>query len=524
MANIVQAGDLNTTAQVVPDVNIIIVPPKVANLNGVPTDVLAVVGTAPDGPVGVATRFSDQASFEAVHGKVQNRKHDMGTAVLTAAQQGAKNFVGIRVTDGTDTVATKTHQTGTGNTAANAITFTSVNTGSNNNNLSFRFSAGSKAYSVKAVIENKVSGTQEVYDNLPQPPWSELANAIASGDQRYARSAAPSKLVTAVANAANSANAVLDGTTYYLAGGTDGAANVNSVVLLGSDGVDRKGMYALRGQGASVGVLADCDDRTTWTEQGAFGKAEGIYFVVNGPTGDTIANATAGKATAGLDDYAVKVMHGDFLDWNDKTNGIVRKVAPAPFAAGRLANLAPSESSLNKPLAGIVGSQKVGAGTGRYSQAELQELFLSSIDLITNPTAGGSPGWAVRRGCNSSSNFGINGDNYTRMTNYLAKTCAAGLGGYIGQKWNMDTGRAIQTSISHFLDNLISQGQLALQEDGSLPYSVVCDASNNPQIRTADGYVQVDVKVRYQSIICFLNVNIEAGQSVTVTSTVQQVQ
>ena len=43
----------------------------------------------------------------------------------------------------------------------------------------------------------------------------------------------------------------------------------------------------------------------------------------------------------------------------DQVNAAIRLVSPQGFAAGRLANLSPEQSSLNKPLYGVVGSQKL---------------------------------------------------------------------------------------------------------------------------------------------------------------------
>ena len=50
------------------------------------------------------------------------RKYDMGTQVATAVQQGAGNFICVRVTDGTDTAASLT--------VLGGITFTALYTGS----------------------------------------------------------------------------------------------------------------------------------------------------------------------------------------------------------------------------------------------------------------------------------------------------------------------------------------------------------------------------------------------------------
>ena len=51
---------------------------------------------------------------------------------------------------------------------------------------------------------------------------------------------------------------------------------------------------------------------------------------------------------------------------------------------------------------------------------------------------------------------------------------------------------------------------------GTLPYSVICDISNNPPARTGIGYVQADIQVRSQAINERFIVNLEGGQTVQV--------
>ncbi len=52
---IVAQGSLNTAAIIVPDLIVQIVPPQIRTLNGVPSDIIGVVGTASWGPVLAAT-------------------------------------------------------------------------------------------------------------------------------------------------------------------------------------------------------------------------------------------------------------------------------------------------------------------------------------------------------------------------------------------------------------------------------------------------------------------------------------
>ena len=122
-----------------------------------------------------------------------------------------------------------------------------------------------------------------------------------------------------------------------------------------------------------------------------------------------------------------------------QVNNTIRLVSPQGFTVGRLANLSPEQSSLNKQIYGVIGSQRTGGpGSGQsttYSSADLSALLSAGIDLICNPQPGGSY-WGVRGGLNTSSNAAINGDNYTRLTNYIAETLAAGMGLYVGQVIN----------------------------------------------------------------------------------------
>jgi hypothetical protein len=94
---IVQQGSVNTTALVVPDLYVQIVPPQNLVLNGVPTNIVGVVGTASWGPVGHPVIVATMADYAGSFGPVISRKYDMGTQVATAVQQGAQDFRCVRI-------------------------------------------------------------------------------------------------------------------------------------------------------------------------------------------------------------------------------------------------------------------------------------------------------------------------------------------------------------------------------------------------------------------------------------------
>ena len=208
---IVQQGAINTTALIVPDLYVQIVPPQTLLLNGVPTDVLGVVGTASWGPVGEPTIIGSMGDYAAGFGPVMPRKYDMGTPVAAAVQQGAGNFICVRVTDGTDTASSLT--------VLGGITFTALYTGSLGTQLSVTLSAGSAASTWRLTVA--LPGINpEVYDNITGAGptfWANLANAVNNGNGVLR---GPSQLVVATP-LASAATPV--GGTFAFASGTPGA-------------------------------------------------------------------------------------------------------------------------------------------------------------------------------------------------------------------------------------------------------------------------------------------------------------
>ncbi len=509
MPQVVQAGTLNTTALVVPDLSVVVVPPQILSLNGVSSDIVGVVGTASWGPVNSPVVGGGYADVARGFGPIQARKYDLATQVATATQQGAQNFRFVRVSDGTDLAAQAALPGG--------VAYARYS-GTLGNKVTVRLTAGSRAGTWRAIIG--VPGYEpEQFDNLSGSGatfWQDLAAAINVG-QDIRRPA--SRFVTF--SASPSAAVAPAAAIYALSGGTDGAG-VDAADLLGEDGATRTGMYALRGQACSIAVLADADDPATWSEQARFGLSEGVYMIATGPAGQDVQGAVDALHSAGVDSYSIKVLFGDWVWWRDPANGM-RLVSPQGFIAGRLANLSPEQSSLNKPIFGALGSERTGqpndGGSGTFSRAELEVLIRNGIDVLTNPAPAGFI-WAARAGHNSSSNAGIRGDNYTRLTNYITSTLAAGMGKYVGEVISADLARAVTATLNNFLNGMVGQKMLPLLERGALPFRVVCGygkGTNNPPERTELGYFQADVQVRYGAIVENLIVNLEGGQTVTVS-------
>ena len=501
-----QLGSINTAALYVPDVYVQIATPSENFLNGLPTNILGIVGSAQWGPANAPTIVGSLPDYIQKFGNVQNRKYDMGTAVWAAVLNGANNMRCVRVTDGTDVAASA-------DLGTDCLTITGKYTGSLGNTLQVTLASGSQANTWRATIA--LPGlVPEVFDNIGaglagNALWVAIANAINNGISGLRGT---SQFVVATAGSGTSAPTI---GSVALSGGTDGASSIAGTTLLGSDTTPRKGMYALRGTGTSVAMLTDCDESLTYTNQVAFGLSEGVYMIATGPAGDTISNAVGVKSTAGIDSYTIKLMFGDWIYFNDTVNNVTRLISPQGFMAGRLSALSPEQSSLNKPLYGIVGTQKSYQNL-TYSQAELQALGQAGIDLIANPIPAGNS-FGGRLGVNTSSNAVINGDNYTRLTNYVAYTINKGLGIYVGSLQNPKQRNDANGTVNAFLSNMWSQGMIGdVNNPQKQPFSVQLNASNNPASRVALGYEQIDVRITYLSVITKLLINVEGGQSVNI--------
>lgn len=503
---VVQAGQVNLTAQQVPGIIVAIQPPGPAPINGVPSNIGGIVGTATWGPVGVPVTVSDYAGGAAIFGQMQPRKHDLMTVLNWAQMQGRVGaYALVRVTDGTDVAAT-------GALGTDFVTLTSRYTGTMGNSISATLSTGTKANTSKLIIT--LGGYQpEIYDNIPGTGAALRDNIVSAVNFGNSQFRGPSTMC--VASAGASATVPTLPVTVALTGGTDGATTIAGATLLGTDTAPRKGMYALRKSGASIIALADCDDDTTWSAQIAFGLSEGAYMQLVGPAGDSISNAVTKKKAAGIDIYAGKVVFGDWVYVNDTVNNQVRLISPQAFAVGLMANQSPQQSTLNKPLQGIVATQRTfNNANPPYSNAELLQLVQAGIDVLTNPSPGGNY-FSFVLGVNTSSDPAQREDSYTRLTNYIAYSIDAWGGKFVGQLQGFDDEDETRANAFAGLDQFMSN-MVTVQPKMIDAYKVVLDKSNNPDARIRAGWMQANVQARYMAVVRNFLVNLQGGQTTVI--------
>jgi hypothetical protein len=349
--------------------------------------------------------------------------------------------------------------------------------------------------------------------------WQNLASVINSGNAFHG----PSSYVVASAGAGTAIPVLSNPVT--LTGGTDGASGVTDATLMGQDIVPRKGMYALRTSNCDCFTLCDLSSISNYAAITSFALSETMFAVQASPSGDTIQNAIATRMNAGVDSPWFKYILGDWPTWYDSYNGVSRLISPAAFAIGIYGNLSPQQSALNKPLQGISSTQRNTLGQ-TYSDAELSLINLGGIDTILAPTS--SPGgfyYSFATGRNASSNTAANGDEYTRMTNFLIRTSQSkAAGSFVGQLQSIqpnDQTRANAKSLFDGLSAQLASPQVGLGINGQgmidRPWAVQCDLLNNPPNLQALGYLFLYWQVRYLNVIRYFVIKFQGGGNVTVT-------
>ena len=208
---IVPVGTTNLAAIGVPNVVVQIIPPNPL-LNGVPTNIIGVVGIGSWGPVNSPITIGSLQELIQFFGQPLNATYDLGTQVYTSFLQGANNFKCVRVTDGTD-VASTVDVLDTA--SAIGVVLNAIYTGEVGNTLNASMAQGSNYTSSVPTYKLSIwlsGGVPESFDNIlgsgTAAFWTNLQNAInmGQGPQRgpsnLARAALPGGISSVTVGAA----------------------------------------------------------------------------------------------------------------------------------------------------------------------------------------------------------------------------------------------------------------------------------------------------------------------------------
>jgi len=398
------------------------------------------------------------------------------------------------------------------------LDITSMYTGSLGNGETLTIAAGSNSTTAVPTWRATVQMPgfpSEIFDNLGagltgKALWQAIASAINNGTSPLR---GPSKL--AVASAGGS-TATPTATTVTLSGGTDGAGNVTSADFIGTDTAPRTGIYAFRSSGCTDMFIADFDDITQETDLIAFGQSEGIYVHSNGAPGETPTAAQTNKQTQGSFGNSaawLKRYLGDWVYWNDNYNGVQRLIGPATFGVALISTLQPQQNSLNKGTTGVVATQRSRSGIP-YGEDELAVLTSSGIDVICNPIPAGSQ-FGMRIGVNASANAAIQGDEWPRLTGFLARSLSGP--GALGTLIGLEITDTYYTDATALLDAFFEPMTTAEGGNAQMIQAFqVSFPSQGNQSQTAKGIVICQVLVQFLGIARIFLVNMQTGATVVI--------
>jgi hypothetical protein len=282
-------------------------------------------------------------------------------------------------------------------------------------------------------------------------------------------------------------------------------------------------MYALRNTGIAAFTLCDCVDPTTWPTADAFALSEASYAYNSRASGDTIALATAARVTAALDSAWSKIVVGDYTTFYDSYNGYARLVSPVAFLLGAVGNLSPQLSPLNRILRGVVSTQRTSQAL-TYSNAELQQAETGGVDLIVGPpTTPGGNYFTPICARNTSSNTAMSGDEWTLMTNFIARSLASyAAGSIVGRSQSIKPNDPTRAQAKMLLDGFFAT--LADPSTGVGGYgmidgwAVTCDLTNNPPALQQRGFLFAYAAVRYLNTVRYFVIKLAGGGNVDVSS------
>lgn len=353
----------------------------------------------------------------------------------------------------------------------------------------------------------------EVFDNIGlgltgANLWAAIVSAVNNGSSTIRPA---SDLIVLAVGASVLAPGIVQNA---LSGGSDGVSSLTTAHFIGVDALPRTGMYALRGQNTAQFTLCDCTDMAALSTMEAFGLSEGTYGVFARAASDTLSAAQTALADNGIDTFTLTVIFGDWPLWLDTINNVARRTtSPAAIKMGLLGNLSPEQNTLNKPIRGIVGTQSSVLGK-TYSYSDFQTLAQARMDLICLDRSLTNH-FVFRQGINTSSSPVIKGDEYTRITYFLAKSLQEIANQYIGSVITPRQMRQAKIAFDTFLGFAEFNGIIGTF-DGTQAYQTVIDKTNNSQATVALGYEYAYIKVIYQGILRYFIVNLEGGASVTI--------
>jgi phage tail sheath protein FI len=513
-----------------PGVTVTLVPASPAAVQTGFTNLIGIVGTATDGPPNTPQYFSDANSMAAVFGTGSLLNSSLVREALSAMPEGA-NFVGVRVTDGTETAAVIELLDGAGVVVAS---FVAIRPGSNANAATAILTLQSgtiTASPVYRVTLNYSNRSSEQFGGIvgyataggPYVAATFIANLLAAINGTTPNSLASQNFV---ATAGTSTAVPVTGTTFTASGGTDGASGVTSAQLLGvpGDSATRTGMYALGGTGFDFLILAANTDPSVIPDAIAFAESEQTGFIMHAfPLGSSPTQMVANKITNSLSSpWLITCGFWDYVF--DTYSGTQLWVSPMGKIAGIMASLDPSDDPINQPTAGAAGINQTEATAGQGLDAGDQSLLFENNIIYLGKFSYTNNLFRLAHGLASDGSFIAD----SRMQIEVASAVKSFLYNYIGAKQSVpplnvsdpsaDTDKT-RTAVRNGLNALGSQYENAgeLQD-----FNAICDKTNNLSSTVLARQLIVNVTGETFPAVYFAMAFVQVGSTVAVSGLLGQ--
>jgi hypothetical protein len=488
------------------------------------TTLSAIVGGAEGGEVGVPTGFSDMPSLKDSFGFNVTGPYSLANCAYNFLSTGANNCLGVRVSDNTDTSAVYVVTDGQG-TPAPMLTLTGLETGNRLSigsvSINFGYANSTNAPTARLTIRPQY-GNPEIWDGIVGYVTADGANTfdmptlmenLALAVSQGTTSRGPSQYFIASAGS-STAMQFAEGTFAVQTAGTNGDSGLNSNSLVGQNGDDRTGMWALTGSGAWQYVLAGNTDPSTATEQAIFEAQEGcVSVVLLGNPGLTKTSAISTK----LANNVSAISQLAAIEWvtvKDPVSGIPTLVPPLGHMLGVI-SITPTEQSIGQnPPNGFVSIMATEHSVAQpWSKSDQDALTAAGIIYISKQTGGNLA--RLPHGENASCIPGQDQLSYTRLTNELALFTGTLLRPFVDKLQSTSPTDPLRAHIVGVLDS----GFTDLQSRGRIDsYRVLSDLTNNTPASIAAGYLYIKIWVRYLSSARYIMATLQGGTTVDVTT------
>jgi hypothetical protein len=507
----------------------VIAPPTY--VNGVPTDIIGVCGTASWGPLNSATLLGSPAevisSFGGITAAALTDAHDLCTDLIIAFTQAQSQATlaayGVRVSDGTDVAASHTMSDTEGSPAVGG-TFTALYSGTLGNQISISVSQGNLSTLVNVTITGFAGSQPEVYPGLPNTSafWVAFESATKNGLPNVR---GPSQLGTFTHSGSPSAGPALVTTT--LTSGTDGRSSVTTAQLIGTNAsAPVTGLYTLATVKPLAGEvwcagLTDTAGAANFLAACAAIPAHGQFSAPAGAASNTSTMISTLQATGVASPFVSYT--GNWKYWYDPVNGILRLVPPYAFQGGTIGTLQPEVSPLNEPVFGVVGSERNNPnGTPQpYTNVEIAALQQAGFLIVDNPIPAG-PTWGFITGTNTATNPAQSPVEYTRLTIFLGLSLLGVSGQFVGMNQSIRPNDPYRALVNHVL-NEFGQGLVDANRVDAQSTTCKLAQTGSPQdgINTpatiSQHYSYARVNYRYLSSVWYFVLSMQGGTTVITT-------